>query len=141
MSVVAPEHLVDFAGDNAQVGLRQAVFEGREGQVEATLVVGEMPGFHVIAGNVIEFDLLQLVDALVQDEGVLGGRGQVAEAETQIQAEGAAIGQEAGSAGPVPEGLVFPDAASPIQRAQTFIWFEFFLDVPIAQRCRWRAGS
>ena len=58
MSVIVPEHLVDFAGDDTKIGFGQAVFEGCESQVEAALVVGEMPGLHIIAGCVIEFDLI-----------------------------------------------------------------------------------
>ena len=58
MTVVASEHLMDCAGDDPQVGLGQTVFERRKSQVEAALVVGEMPGLHIIAGCVIEFDLI-----------------------------------------------------------------------------------
>jgi len=134
LSVVAPEHLVDFAGDDSEVGFGEAVFEGREGQVEAALVVAEMPRPHVIAGYIIEFDLIQFLDAIIQDEGILGGDGQVTKTKAEIQAEGATIRQEAGSASPVPEGAIFPDAASPIERAEAFVWFDFFLDVTIAQR-------
>ena len=50
LPVVATEHLVDFAGDNAEIGLGETVFEGGESQVEAALVVAEAPGLHVIAG-------------------------------------------------------------------------------------------
>ncbi len=66
----------------ARLVLSQTFFEGREGQVETILIVAEVPGFHVVAGDVIEFDLFQFMDAVVQDEGVLGGSGQVAEAES-----------------------------------------------------------
>ena len=38
------------------------------------------------------------MDAVIQDESVFGGSGQVAKAHAQVQAERAAIGQEAGSA-------------------------------------------
>jgi hypothetical protein len=134
VSVIAPKHLVDFAIDEAETGLGQTLLERHEGQVKTILVVAEMPGFHVVAGNVIEFDLVQLMDAVVQDEGVLGGSRQVAEAATQVQTEGAAIGQETGCAGPVPKGLVFPGAASPIERTQAFVWFELFMLVAVAQR-------
>ncbi len=64
-AVVTPEHLVDQAGDDSQIGLRGAVFEGREGQVETTFGVGEFPRLHVVARDIIELDLLQLVDAVV----------------------------------------------------------------------------
>ena len=121
MTVVASEHLMDCAGDDPQVGLGQTVFERYKGQVEAALVVGEVPGVHVITGDVVEFDFIKFMDAVVQDEGVLGGGGKIPEAESQVETNRAAIGQEAGSAGPVPEGLVFPDAAPPVERAQAFV--------------------
>ena len=92
MSVAAPEHLVNFTINDTEVGLGQTLFERREGEVETIFIVAEMPGLYVVARNVIEFDLVQLVDVVVQDESVLGGCGQVTETETQVQAEGAAIG-------------------------------------------------
>ena len=69
------KHLVDFTGDNPEIGFGEAVFERRESQVEATLIVNEAPGFHIVAGYIVEFDLIQFVDVVVKDESVLGGSG------------------------------------------------------------------
>jgi len=49
-AVIAPKYLVYFTKDDAQIRLRQALFEGDEGQVEAAFIIGELPRFHVIAG-------------------------------------------------------------------------------------------
>src|SRR3990172_3610478 len=105
VAVITTEHLVDFAVDEAKAGLSETVFEGREGQVEATLVITEAPGFHVIARDIIEFDLVQFVDAVVQDDSVLRGSRQIPEAEPQVQAQAAAIGDESRGTGPIPERL------------------------------------
>ena len=48
-AVVTSEHLVDEAGDDSQIRLRQTILERSEDQVEAAFAVGEFPGFHVIA--------------------------------------------------------------------------------------------
>lgn len=95
-TVVVPEHLVHLAGDDRQAGGGGAVLEGGEGQVEAVFTIREVPGLHVIAGDVIELDLLQFVDATLQDEGVLPGFGEIPEAHPQVEAEAAPVRQEAG---------------------------------------------
>ncbi len=70
---IQPKHLVDFAEDDTQVRSCGAVLEGGESQLEPSLVIGEIPGFHIIAGFVIEADRAQLVDPAIYDDGVLGG--------------------------------------------------------------------
>ena len=72
MSIIASEHLMHFAEDDSQVRCGGAIFEGREGQVEAIFVVGEMPGVHIIAGLIAELDFVQFVDASIQDDAIFG---------------------------------------------------------------------
>ena len=93
-SVIPAKHLVHLAGNDAQVGLGQPVFKRGKHQVETVLLVGKFPGMHVIAGNVIEFDLLQFMDAVVQDDRIFAGAGKVAEAAAQVETDRAPIGQE-----------------------------------------------
>lgn len=69
--VISSKHLVNLAKDNPQVGLRGAIFEGDEGQVQAALVIREMPGLHIVAGAVIKAHGSELVDAPIQDGAVL----------------------------------------------------------------------
>jgi hypothetical protein len=56
--------------------------------METTFRVGERPGPHIIAGDVIKFDLLQFMDAVVQDDGILPGLGEVAKAAAEVKADG-----------------------------------------------------
>ena len=66
-------------------------FKGCESQVEAAFRIAKFPGFHIIAGNVIKFDLLQFMDAVPKDQGILSRFRQVAKATAQVQADGASI--------------------------------------------------
>ena len=131
-ATVAAEHLVHQAGNDAQVGFRQAVFEGCEHQLQPALCIGKRPRAHIIAGDIIKFDLLQFVDAVVQDDGILPGPGEVAKAAAKVKANAAPIWQEARGAGPVPVGLVFPHPPAPVQRAQTGDRVERFGQVTVA---------
>lgn len=133
-AVVTPEHLVHLAVNDTQIGGGRAIFERREGQVEAACFIAEMPGAHVVPGNIIEPDLLQLVDAPVQDDGILAGPGEIPESKPQIQPDGAAIRQETGSRSPVPEGLIFPHPAAPIQRPQAGGGVQPLGDLPVGDR-------
>ncbi len=111
---IATEHLVHFAGDQHQVGAGGAVDEGDEIERQAALVVGKFPGFHIVAGDIVEAHLVQLVEAPIQQDAIFGGLRGIAKAAAQVQPEPAPIGQEAGGAGPIPVALVSPDAAPPV---------------------------
>ncbi len=93
--VVTSEHLVHFARNDDQIRCRGAIFEGRKDEIETIFIVREMPGLHVIAGCVAEFNLVQLVDTSVDDDSVLGCFAQVAKALAKIETNCSAIGQKA----------------------------------------------
>lgn len=90
-----------------------------------------MPGFHIVAGGVVEGHLLQLVDAVGQDGGVLAGPRQVAEAAAQIQPQRAPVRQEARGAGPVPEGGILPHTPPPVERPGACARVERFGLIPV----------
>lgn len=89
--VISSKHLVNFAKDHPQVGLRGAIFEGCEGQLQSALVIREMPGLHIVAGTVIKAHGSKLVDAPIQDGAVLSRLAQVAKTLAQVQPKRAAI--------------------------------------------------
>ena len=92
--IIVPEHLMDFAEDDAQVCFGSAVFKGSKRQIKAAFVIGEMPGLHIIARLVIKADSAQFMDTPIQDDRVLGRFAEIAKAHAEIEPDGLPIGQE-----------------------------------------------
>ena len=89
--------------------------------------------FHVIAGGVIEFDLLQFVNAVPKDQGILPRLCQVSETAALVQTDRPS-GKKTRTAGSVPIGMVLPDASVPVQLTGADRWIKNFDVVTVMDR-------
>ncbi|MGD0753386.1 MAG: hypothetical protein ABSA23_18550 [Anaerolineales bacterium] len=82
---------MNFAINNAQLGLSNPFFKGRESQVQAAFRIAKFPWFHIVACGVFEFYLLKFMNVVLKDEGILASLRQVSKATAEIQTNGPPI--------------------------------------------------
>lgn len=123
----AAEDLVLVAFQDLEVGVGGTVDDGGEVHLKPVVVAGEGPGLQVILlfalhGDV-EAHLRQLMGAALVKEHIFRGGGGVAEAVSDVEAEGLAVRKARGGA-PVPGVAVRPHAPAPVQHAEGIRGFE-----------------
>src|SRR5690606_39009988 len=114
----AAEDLVLDGAQQLQVDGAVPVDDRLEGHFEAAVIAGEGPGgaiegsFRDVKGYPVE-----LVGKAIEEDHVFGGRRGVAEAVADVETEGLSLG-DAGGRAPVPDIVVGPDAAAPVEHAE-----------------------
>lgn len=117
----AAEDLVLVAFQDLEVGVGSPVDDGGEVHLKPAVVAGEGPGPHVVLlfalhGDV-EADLRQLMGLALVKEHVFRGSGGVAEAVSDVEAEGLSVRKARGGA-PIPGVVVRPHPTAPVQHAE-----------------------